>query len=105
MHKSSIEKLLLIAAVLIFIILLIFLFYNSEKPQVCFEEKCFNVELAKTDVEKAQGLMFREHLDRNSGMLFIYDEEGSYSFWMKNTLIPLDIIWINSQNKVVDIKY
>ncbi len=45
--------------------------------------------------------MFREKLDLDKGMLFIFEEEGEYSFWMKNTLIPLDIIWINKAKEVV----
>ncbi len=45
--------------------------------------------------------MFRESLDADKGMLFIFEEEGEYPFWMKNTLIPLDIIWIDRNKEVV----
>ena len=45
--------------------------------------------------------MFREKLDADKGMLFIYEKEGKYPFWMKNTLIPLDIIWIDKNKEVV----
>lgn len=45
--------------------------------------------------------MFRENLPQDEGMLFIFNEEGSYPFWMKNTLIPLDIIWIDENKEVV----
>lgn len=45
--------------------------------------------------------MERENLDSNRGMLFIFDQESKHYFWMKNTLIPLDIIWINSNKEVV----
>jgi hypothetical protein len=48
--------------------------------------------------------MYREKLDANAGMLFIFEQEGSYGFWMKNTLIPLDIIWLDKTKKVVYIK-
>jgi hypothetical protein len=51
-----------------------------------------------------KGLMFRENLDENNGMLFIFNNSGKYNFWMKNTLIPLDIIWINKNIEIVDIK-
>ena len=77
---------------------------QEENSKVCFEKSCFNVELAKTTEEKSKGLMFRESLDENKGMLFVYSKEGNYSFWMKNTLIPLDIIWIDSNDKVVYVK-
>ncbi len=59
------------------------------------------VVVAKTEEEIARGLMFRENLEQDKGMLFIFQEEGEYSFWMKNTLIPLDIIWINKNKEVV----
>jgi len=71
------------------------------QPQVCFKEHCFFVELAKTEEARAQGLMFRKSLDKDQGMLFIFNQEGIYPFWMKNTLIPLDIIWLNKDSKVV----
>lgn len=50
------------------------------------------------------GLMNRQHLAQNQGMLFIFGKEDYYSFWMKNTLIPLDIIWIDDSQKIVDIE-
>ncbi len=74
---------------------------QSPKNQVCFGKNCFSVQLAKTNAEREKGLMFVKQLDKNSGMLFIFDKEDVYPFWMKNTLIPLDMIWINSNNKVV----
>lgn len=45
--------------------------------------------------------MFRKDLEENQGMLFVFEEENIYPFWMKNTLIPLDILWINSQKEIV----
>ena len=48
--------------------------------------------------------MFRESLNENSGMLFIFPKEDFHNFWMKNTLIPLDIIWINSAKEIVFIE-
>jgi hypothetical protein len=48
--------------------------------------------------------MDRRHIDYNKGMLFVFDKEGNYPFWMKNTLVPLDIIWINSNCNIVYVK-
>ena len=73
--------------------------------KVCFENNCFEVEIADTLEKHAQGLMNRERLNSESGMLFIFDTESKRSFWMKNTLIPLDIIWIDENKKVVFIKH
>lgn len=73
----------------------------SPKGNVCFRNNCFSVEVAHTQQELEKGLMFRQSLDKDKGMLFVFPGEGIYPFWMKNTLIPLDIIWIDSNNKVV----
>ncbi len=76
----------------------------SQANRVCFKTKCFQVELAATSETQTQGLMFREHLPPNEGMLFLFAKEARYGFWMKNTYIPLDIIWIDQNKKVVFIK-
>lgn len=73
-------------------------------PQVCTDKVCFSVELARTTQEHEQGLMYRTELAPHEGMLFIFDSPGIYSFWMKNTLIPLDIIWLDDQKYIKDIQ-
>jgi len=73
----------------------------EKEKSVCFAENCFFVEIADTPEKQTKGLMYRESLDENRGMLFIFDKQGNYSFWMKNTLIPLDIIWLNENKEVV----
>ena len=97
-------------AILVIIILIAILYYFLpttllDRPQACINEICFNIELAKTQAERQQGLMHRQSLDENSGMLFIFDNEDIHSFWMKNTLIHLDIIWIDKENKIVHIEH
>ncbi|MDP3052638.1 MAG: DUF192 domain-containing protein [bacterium] len=74
---------------------------KEKSNRVCFKNYCFDVELAKTTAEMSRGLMFRENLAADKGMFFIFKKEGKYPFWMKNTLIPLDIIWINENKEVV----
>lgn len=63
----------------------------------------FNVEIADDAAEQAKGLMFREHLSASAGMLFIYDTPRHARFWMKNTLISLDMIFIDSVGRVTRI--
>lgn len=77
------------------------------QPVAIFENKTFQIELAQTDDERQQWLMYRENLDEDRWMLFIFPTEWIHTFWMKNTLIPLDIIRINKADwkyMVVDIK-
>lgn len=61
------------------------------------------VEVADTTGERAQGLMFRETLDPAAGMLFVYESPRRTSFWMKNTLIPLDIIFADATGTVIHV--
>jgi uncharacterized membrane protein (UPF0127 family) len=72
-------------------------------PQVCFEKKCRSVEIADEPKEQQQGLMNRTVMDENAGMLFIFKQIGSRQFRMKDTLIPLDMIWIDGKQEIVHI--
>ena len=71
---------------------------------ICFKEICFRSEIARTQIEKQQGLMGREKLPDNEGMLFFYERESSPAFWMKDMLLPIDMIWVNQDMHVVYIK-
>ena len=61
------------------------------------------VELAKTAGEQQRGLMYRRELAKDKGMLFIFGEESPRSFWMKNTYVELDIIFIGADKKIVSV--
>jgi len=62
-------------------------------------------ELADTPRKRAEGLMFREHLPKHRGMLFTFGQAQPWIFWMKNTRIPLDIIWMNDNKQVIHIAH
>ena len=61
-------------------------------------------EVAASQNERERGLMYREELGEDAGMLFVFEKEDKYQFWMKNVNFPLDIIWVNKDMRVVDIQ-
>lgn len=63
----------------------------------------FQVELADTPESRERGLMFRQELERDSGMLFIFDESAPRAFWMKNTSVPLSIAYIDARGRILEI--
>ena len=65
----------------------------------------YAVEVADTPEARSTGLMNRATLDADKGMLFVFDKDQSLSFWMKSTKIPLDILYIDSGNSIVDIQH
>jgi uncharacterized membrane protein (UPF0127 family) len=62
-----------------------------------------SAEIAKTDEERAQGLMYRKELASGEGMLFVFDRDQIMNFWMKNTFIPLSIAYISSDGIILEI--
>ena len=99
------DKLLVLLMIIFTIGIFVVDFYPKEK--VCFVESkdCFWVDVAKTLDERQQGLMGVKSLGNKEGMLFVFPESGNHSFWMKDTLIELDIVWINSDREVVYVEH
>jgi uncharacterized membrane protein (UPF0127 family) len=62
------------------------------------------VEIADTEAEREKGLMYRTALGEDRGMLFVFDKEQELTFWMKNTLIPLSVAFMDSEGRIVDIQ-
>ncbi len=86
-------------------ILLIFLLAGCapQAGRACIGQACYQVEIARDDAARAKGLMFHKPLAGDEGMLFVFDREGIYPFWMKNMTFPIDIIWIGRDKKIVHI--
>ncbi|MDP2830643.1 MAG: DUF192 domain-containing protein [Candidatus Omnitrophota bacterium] len=78
--------------------------YKGPFRKVCIDYICVQAEIVDSVQERGIGLMFRERLLDNRAMLFVFDKEAQYSFWMENMKFPLDIIWINRNKKIVDIR-
>jgi uncharacterized membrane protein (UPF0127 family) len=92
------------------VVFLVFLVACSQVPQISnepfveFNDSKFFVKLADEPSEWQSGLMFVENMPKNEGMLFIFNDSSPRTFWMKNTLIPLDMIFIDENFAVVDVK-
>lgn len=98
--------------IIVFVLLLIISFLvfkyeawenENQAPKICCNNTCFNLEIADTPGSRQLWLMYRESLPDDSWMLFIFDKMWTYSFWMKNTLIPLAGIRLDSDLKIIDI--
>ena len=76
----------------------------ADISQVCWKKTCIDVEVARTRESQMKGLMFRLDLAKNHGMLFVFSDLDRHQFWMGNTYISLDIIWLSRDRKVLDIQ-
>ncbi|MFZ5946617.1 MAG: DUF192 domain-containing protein [Stygiobacter sp.] len=74
--------------------------FNDQKGNLI---SSIDIEIADTDEQRQLGLMFRDKMEETQGMLFIFDREAPQAFWMHNTILPLDIIYINSKMEIVHI--
>ena len=61
-------------------------------------------DLVKSEEDRARGLMFRKTLNEDQGMLFVFESEGLYSFWMKNMNFSIDILWLDGQKRIVHLE-
>lgn len=79
------------------------LWYGTRPPAASFGGVSLRLEYALTDAERGRGLGGRTSLPPDYGMLFVFPSDGRYGFWMKDTLVPLDLFWLNAQGQVVSI--
>ncbi len=98
---------LLLFIIIVFAGIFLYVIKNEVAPgsviytSVCFSGRCFNAEVASSFSARMKGLMNREFLAEGDGMLFVFSNKDKHAFWMKNTLISLDIIWIGENKEVV----
>ncbi len=101
-------KILIMNKIFLILVIIFMCFWlkkqKMETAKICFNEHCFLAEIAKTKAQRMKGLMFRENLAQDRAMLFVFENTGVHNFWMKNCKIPLDIIWLDEDYKVVAIK-
>lgn len=93
-----------IIVVLLICLLPTALFAEVAYKKACIKDACIQAELAVSDYDHQKGLMHREMLPENTGMLFVFNSADIYPFWMKNMNFGLDIIWISEDKRIVDIK-
>lgn len=80
-----------------------FIILQSRSASLEINGISIEIEMARTREEQTHGLSGRTTLSENRGMLFLYDKPGLYSFWMKDMRFPVDIIWIDSDQRIIDI--
>lgn len=102
------SKTMIILALVLAFLLIVGIYFSLKKSvvEVYFENQNLKVkaEMAETLWEQTRGLMGRKYLGDFEGMLFVFNDEARRSFWMKNTFIPLDLIFISQDKKIVEIK-
>ena len=112
MHKKVIVTTSIVTAIAIALAVLVLLtqsgqtqtpVYDYEVRKITIDDVLLDVEIADDSEKIERGLMFREMLPENHGMLFVFDEERKYQFWMMNMKFNIDIIWLDASGKVVHI--
>lgn len=99
------RALLGLAVVSFLVILAIAIFSQKDITPLQVRGQELQVEIANNSQKRERGLCCRDSLPADQGMLFVYDLPGNYRFWMKDTRIPLDMIWVNADKRIVHIEH
>lgn len=95
----------LVVTILLAVITLFAIKSQNDLQTVLINDIKISVEIATTSQQQARGLCCRTTLKDGHGMLFMYSQPGVHRFWMKDTLIPLDMYWIDKSNKIIHIEH
>lgn len=77
----------------------------AKAPQVELNGQRFSIEIADTDAARAHGLMERTQMAADHGMLFVFEDDAPRAFWMKNTKIPLDMLFFDAERRLVSVQH
>ena len=109
-RKKNLPKNIVIGIIISVLLIIILIVFGRPKEKslpnsigLTIKHQDYYLEIAQNSRQRSKGLSGRDQICSNCGMLFVFKKEGIYPFWMKNTKIPLDMIWIDSDNKVVKI--
>jgi uncharacterized protein len=102
--KIFIKRILILIAIVVMLFLFLLLFPNSNKKTIQINDIKIKAELADTQKERTQGLSLRKSLEDRDGMLFVFDNEDLHGIWMKDMNFSIDILWIDEDYKIIDIK-
>ncbi len=82
---------------------LVFFSQNIYASSVCSEKTCLEVEVVSKEEDLMRGLQGRNGLGENKGMFFVFDHEDIYRFWMKDMKFSIDILWLDSKGKIINV--
>ncbi len=110
-RRKTFYKNILITALggIVILLIVVIVFLMTQRPSekvgmVTINDQRFKVEIADTPAKQMVGLMFRKVLPERTGMLFLFDQPEIQYFWMRNTYVPLDIIFIDEQKRIINIR-
>jgi len=104
-HTTYVAKLTCVLCLVSCVLIGFFALTGCAPPpdKVCFANRCINIEVVTDSPDLVRGLKFRSRLKLDAGMLFVFSQRDVHKFWMKDTWIPLDMIWLDDEKRIIDI--
>ncbi|OGC45243.1 hypothetical protein A2V49_01425 [candidate division WWE3 bacterium RBG_19FT_COMBO_34_6] len=102
MRKKNL--LLILIPIACFVVSIIFYLHNNNYAHVIINDYSFELKIANSLSKQTKGLMYVNNLAEKNGVIFIFDNNQNNKLWMKNTIIPLDMIWVNDRDEIIYIQ-